>query len=82
MNEQQIDQAVVDLLADGRERKVAYVIAKVAEGRESDDELSRVETAIRRLVAAGRLEAWGDVSDWRQSEVRSLKCAFGAIVGE
>ncbi len=72
MNEQEIDQAIVDLLTGGRERKVAYVIAKVAEGRESDDELSRVEAAIRRLVAAGRLEACGDVSEWRHSEVRLI----------
>lgn len=72
MTEDQIERAILDLLANGRERKVAFVIAKMAENRASDDDLGSVEAAIKRLVASGKLEARGNVSSWRQSEVKLI----------
>jgi hypothetical protein len=54
-------------------RKVAMIIAKVvdASGRRWDDaQLHDVAERIRALVEDGRLEAQGDLSKWRHSEVR------------
>jgi Protein of unknown function len=54
-------------------RKVAMIISKVvdASGRRwGDAELHEVAERIRVLVEDGRLEAQGDLSKWRHSEVR------------
>jgi hypothetical protein len=54
-------------------RKVAMIIAKVvdASGRPGDDaEFHDVAERVRALVEDGRLEAQGDLSKWRHSEVR------------
>ena len=71
MTDQEIEQAVPELLVLGKERKGAFVIAKAAEAV-NDDELVlfQVEETIKRLVAARSLETWGDVSRWWNSEVR------------
>lgn len=71
MTERQIDRAILDLLANGRERKVAFVVAVLARARDSDDSV-RVEAAIRDLIAAGKVEARGDISEWRHSEIRLI----------
>jgi hypothetical protein len=57
----------------GRRRKVAFVIISVAEALGKGDEepfLDRVASAIDRLVTSGQPESWGDISDWRHSEVK------------
>ena len=54
-------------------RKVAMIISKVvgASGRGGDDaELHDVAERVRVLVDDGRLQARGDLSKWRHSEVR------------
>jgi hypothetical protein len=54
-------------------RKVATIISKAvdASGRgRGDAELHAVAERVRALVEDGRLEAQGDLSKWRHSEVR------------
>lgn len=53
-------------------RKVAMIISQVAResGRDRDADCENVAERIRVLVEAGRLEAQGDLSKWRHSEVR------------
>ncbi len=56
-------------------RKVALVVSQAAERIGSDfaareDAYDLVARRIRALVADGRLAAQGDLSSWRQSEVR------------
>ena len=77
MNDDAIDQAILSMLsaANGRWRKVAMVIGRVAEGMNDDlqDEDARYDLVARRigaLVDDGRLEAQGDIRKWRFSEVR------------
>jgi len=77
MSEQAIEQAILSVLSDakGRWRKVAMVIGKVAKGigselAEGDEGHEQVARRIEVLVNEGRLEAQGDVRNWRFSEVR------------
>jgi hypothetical protein len=55
--------------------KVAMVIARASEAQSSmvpgdDDDLKAFGQRIEALVASGALEARGDVTNWRHSEVR------------
>ena len=78
MNDDAIDHAIFSVLsaAGGRWRKVAMVVGRVAYGMgddspEGDEE--RYELVARRieaLVSDGRLEAQGNIKNWRFSEVR------------
>ena len=73
----QIDEAVIAFLAttNGRWRKVAMVFARVTdflgaefpEGQAGDDLFDR---RMEALVRDGRLDARGDIAQWRHSEVR------------
>ena len=67
----EIDRVILSL-ADERWQKVAMIVAKSEEilGEMNDDGLNRVGDRVAALVEAGRLEAQGDVSRWRHSEVR------------
>lgn len=67
----QIDDALLTAIG-GRWRKVAMVIVKAADhlGWKSDEELDRIAERLRALVAEARFEAQGDLSLWRESEVR------------
>ncbi len=77
MNYDAIDQAILSMLSatNGRWRKVAMVIVRVAEGMDSDsqDDDARYALIARRieaLVDDGRLLLQGDIKKWRFSEVR------------
>jgi hypothetical protein len=77
MNDDAIDQAILSMLAvaGGRWRKVAMVIARVADQMgndlpEGDDRYDLVAQRIKALVLDGRLVAQGDIKKWRFSEVR------------
>lgn len=56
-------------------QKVAMILSKVTRDdrfscENSDDEFDSVAARIAYLVAQGRLESQGDISQWRFSEVR------------
>ena len=53
-------------------RKVAMVLAQTSYklGWDSDDDLDRLAKRLEALVAEGQLEARGNLSRWRHSEVR------------
>jgi hypothetical protein len=77
MNDDAIDQAILSMLsaAEGRWRKVAMVISRVAEeiGNDLQDKQNPYDLVARRieaLVDEGRLVAQGDIKSWRFSEVR------------
>jgi hypothetical protein len=77
MNDDVIDQAILSMLAvgGGRWRKVAMVIARVADQLGNDlpdgnDRYHLVAQRVEALVLAGRLAAQGDIKKWRFSEVR------------
>ena len=71
MDTENIDDLVLTVASE-RWRKVAMVIALVAEKANNchDDFYSLVAHRIAELVASGKLEAVGDVSQWRYSEIR------------
>jgi len=77
MSDDAIDLAILSTLsaAGGRWRKVAMVISRVANGicddfPEGDERYELVARRIEALVADGRLEAQGNIKNWRFSEVR------------
>jgi hypothetical protein len=77
MSDQAIDERIVSMLStvNGRWRKVAMVVGKVAEAMGNDlpvgDEgYQQVARRIEVLVGEGRLVAQGDLKNWRFSEVR------------
>jgi len=49
-------------------RKVAFIVASV--GQASDVPYDDIAARIAVLVQAGQLEARGDISKWRNSEIR------------
>ena len=68
----EIDDAIL-AIAHGNWRKVAMIVATVVHGRDEKAEADEYELVAERIVAlvkAGKLEAQGDLSDWRHSEVR------------
>jgi len=77
MNDDAIDEAILSMLAvaKGGWRKVAMVIARVADqmGNDlpaGDDRYDLVAQRVEALVLDGRLAAQGDIKKWRFSEVR------------
>ena len=71
-NAQALDEIIVSL-AKRRWQKTAMIIANVLDRLEVeslDVHGHRVEERIVYLVKEGRLEAQGDLSRWRHSEVR------------
>jgi hypothetical protein len=77
MNDQAVDQAILSILsaAEGRWKKVAMVISRVANGMgkdlaEGEDGYKRISQRIEVLVNEGRLIAQGNIKNWRSSEVR------------
>jgi hypothetical protein len=77
MSDQAIDGAILSLLSpvDGRWKKVAMVISKVADAMgndlpEGDDGYQLVARRIEALVSEGHLASQGDIKNWRFSEVR------------
>jgi hypothetical protein len=76
MSDQAIDGVILSLLSvDGRWKKVAMVISRVAGAMgsdlpEGDDGYQLVARRIEALVTEGRLSAQGNVKNWRFSEVR------------
>ncbi|HEY2546761.1 MAG TPA: hypothetical protein VGI46_11900 [Candidatus Acidoferrum sp.] len=78
MTDEAIDQAILSILSEvgGRWRKVASVIARVADAAtidspDGDERYERVARRIEALVSDGRLIAQGDMGNWRYSEVRT-----------
>ena len=71
MREEEIAERVLEVVSDGQ-RKVAFVIGKVSEVVVNDGEQFplQVESVIKRLVKTNVLEGFGDLSDWRHSEIR------------
>jgi len=57
-------------LAASRWRKVAMIIAEVDQGTSSEVQVEQTAAEIGVLVEAGRLEARGDLTNWRTSEIR------------
>jgi hypothetical protein len=71
-----IDGAILSLLSvNGRWKKVAMVISRVADAMgedlpEGDDGYQLVARRIEALVSEGHLVAQGNIKNWRFSEVR------------
>ena len=70
----QIDDVIRSVVGT-RRTKVAMVIAKVAEALGRDlpagkEGLEAISARIQHLASRGRLQAYGDLSNWRFSEVR------------
>jgi len=59
--------------ASDRWQKVAKIMASVSEHQNSAASLAAIENRIRALIDDGMLEAKGDLSKWRFSEVRLAK---------
>ena len=67
-----IDDAILTVARE-QWRKVAFIIATVVHARNeqaAEDDYNLVASRIAALVAEGRLESQGDLSDWRHSEIR------------
>jgi hypothetical protein len=66
-----IDASILSLAHD-RWQKVAMIVARVAEATACDDDshCDAIADRVRALVNSGRLEAQGDISRWRHSEIR------------
>ncbi|KQR10668.1 MULTISPECIES: DUF3658 domain-containing protein [Xanthomonas] len=69
-----IDAFVTDAV-DTQWQKVAMIIARALTDAQLkladvEDAADHVAQRIARLVRSGRLEAAGDITDWRHSEVR------------
>ncbi|RZJ27885.1 MAG: hypothetical protein EON85_10275 [Brevundimonas sp.] len=77
-----LDNFILDAV-DSSWQKVAMVVAKAItdqglEFPKSEDDAEFVASRIRLLVQAGHLEAAGDVSNWRFSEIRRAAISAGA----
>ncbi len=68
MTASEIDEALIANVGQ-RWRKVAMVLALAAEQLASDN-FDLLAERLQLLVAGGQLEAQGDLSRWRHSEVR------------
>jgi Protein of unknown function len=74
MKPAELDDLILSI-ASTHWQKVAMIISKVTRDdrfscENSDDEFDSVAARITYLVAEGRLESQGDISQWRFSEVR------------
>ena len=66
----EVDQAIM-LAAKDRWLKVARIVAEVGHSdAEGSTEYAFIADRIAALVKAGELEAQGNLSNWRHSEVR------------
>ena len=68
MTDDELDAAILAVLADGNWRKVAFVLGEI--GMEQAVPVQATETRLRALVAAHRLEAHGNLDRPNFSEVR------------
>jgi hypothetical protein len=64
-----LDSLILSSVSD-RWQKVAKIMALVSERHSSTADFSAIEARIRVLTEDGKLEAKGDLSQWRFSEVR------------
>ncbi|WDI93393.1 DUF3658 domain-containing protein [Xanthomonas campestris] len=69
---------------DSHWQKVALVVGRALANPhfafpEVDDDASLVGERVQALVALGQLEAHGDTSNWRFSEVRRVAPKAGAV---
>jgi hypothetical protein len=64
--------------ANGRWRKVARIISIVSDPAADGKDFAVIEARIRALVNDGKLEAKGDLSHWRHSEVRRTQSGSAA----
>jgi hypothetical protein len=69
---EELDQLIL-ARAQPHWRKVAYIIASIGHrdmNAPTDEIYDALAARITALVKAGKLEAQGDLTDWRASEVR------------
>ena len=64
--------ALILLLASERWQKVAKIITVVSDRAGEGTKFDAIEARIRALVDDGKLQAKGDISRWRYSEVRRV----------
>lgn len=64
-----LDSLIISLASD-RWQKVARIIAVISEHGGNRANLDAIAARIRALVNGGTLEAKGNLSQWRHSEVR------------
>ena len=72
MTDAELDQLILSQ-ADSRWLKVVMVLAKTSRAAEKSGVVLDDDTIYARLVhlvSSGQLEAVGDITDWRHSEVR------------
>lgn len=79
----QLDQFILNSV-DSNWQKVAMVIAKTLADQEldfpeSEDDAEFVASRVDELIRAGHLEASGDASNWRFSEVRRTDGTMGTV---
>lgn len=77
LSDTRIDEVILSV-TEASWRKVAFVIAKVADRiggdlPEGDAAYGLIAKRIEILVQGGSLLAQGDIKKWRNSEVRKLK---------
>jgi hypothetical protein len=68
---EEIDRTILELVGN-YPKKVAMIVGTIGSLpslKQCDDGFERVEARIRVLVEGGILKAYGDISDWRHSEV-------------
>ena len=73
-----IDESILSIAtANGRQMKVAMLIAKVSaalDGSASNESrLKQIASRIEALVTTGHLEGFGNLKRWRRSEVRAAE---------
>ncbi len=77
-----LDKFILDVVGSNWQ-KVAMVVARALtdphlEFPDSEDDAGLLASRVDQLVQAGQLEASGDTSDWRFSEVRRAAASTGA----
>jgi hypothetical protein len=77
-----LDRFILDAVGSSWQ-KVAMVVASALteqylEFPDSEDDAGFIASRVAQLVQAGQLEASGDISDWRFSEVRRAAASTGA----
>jgi hypothetical protein len=82
MATQELDQFILASV-DSHWQKVAMVVARALgdphlDFPETEDDAAFVASRVEALVALGQLDAQGEVSNWRYSEVRRAARATGA----
>lgn len=69
MNNETLDALILSFTAE-RFLKVARIIGKVSEHAGEETKLDAIAARVRALVADGKLESKGDLTQWGYSEVR------------